>query len=227
MQTFGSSGKTVRIEQSEPLSDKKHAALLVLHGAGGAGSFWFGRFAPMLAQAGIAAYAPHYFDKTGTVRATRETILDGYSFAEWLAAARDAVTYIAGRPGVDPERIGVVGVSLGGYLAMALAVDDRRIRAAVEVSGGMPAEWAKRALRGMPPVLAVHGMEDQVVPAAEAETLGKLLAERDVPHRVELLPGEGHWFSSAAGLRLLGICSDFLEEHLVGAPCHAGTALRS
>lgn len=206
------------MEQSEPSTPDVHPALLVLHGAGGSVEFWFKRFAPALAAAGIGAYAPHYFDKTGTVRATRAEILDGESFAKWLVAAQDALSYIAARPGVDPRRIGVLGVSLGGYLAVTLAVEDRRVRAVVEVSGGMPPEWAVRASGAMPPVLIVHGTEDSVVPVSEAKALASLLADKGVVHRSELLAGEGHWFSPAAVPRLLGACSDFLEVHLVGDP---------
>ncbi len=205
----------ISIEPSEPVTAARHPALLVLHGAGGAVDFWFQRFAPLLAGAGIAAYAPHYFEKTRTSRPTREQITDGRHFPAWLGVLKDAVGYVAGRPGVDPGRIGVLGVSLGGYLAMALAVDDLRVRAAIEVSGGMPPEWAPRVSASMPPVLAVHGLADTVVPVSEAHALDRLLAERGIAHRMELLPGEGHWFSPAAVPRLLAATSSFLTEHLL------------
>ena len=60
----------------------------------------------------VAAYAPHYLQKTRSQRATPEMILDGKHFPQWLEAIRDAVTYIAERPGIDARRIGVLGVSL-------------------------------------------------------------------------------------------------------------------
>ncbi len=203
--------------QSEPAGEKPHAALLLLHGAGGSTGFWFERFAPLLTAAGIAAYAPHYFDRTGTARATREMILDGVHFNRWLTTAGDAVSYVAARPGVDARRIGILGVSLGGYLSMAMAAADRRVRAVAEVSGGMPSEWAPAISTATPPVLIVHGTEDTVVPVSEAYGLERLLTDRGVAHRVELLPGEGHWFTPAAVPRILGALSGFLEEYLVGA----------
>jgi len=47
------------------------------------------RFAPTLTKFGVAAYAPHYLQKTGSQRATAEMILDGKHFPQWLAAIRD------------------------------------------------------------------------------------------------------------------------------------------
>ena len=95
-------------------------------------------------------------------------ILDGKRFPQWLEAIRDAVTYIAERPGVDARRIGVLGVSLGGYLAVALGIEDRRMRAVIELSGGLPLGWEDRVAQGMAPVLILHGAADTVVPVSEA-----------------------------------------------------------
>ena len=106
---------------------------------------------------GVGAYAPHYLQKTGSQRATAEMILDGKHFPEWLGAIRDAVDYVAARPGIDARRIGVLGVSLGGYLAVALGIEDRRMRAVIELSGGLPMGWEDRVAQGMAPVLILHG----------------------------------------------------------------------
>ena len=46
---------------------------------------------------------------------------------------RRTVDYLASRPEVDPDRIGCVGLSVGGYRSALLAAVDERIRAAVAV----------------------------------------------------------------------------------------------
>ena len=46
---------------------------------------------------------------------------------------RRTVDYLQSRPEVDPERIGVVGLSVGGFRSALLAAVDERIRAAVAV----------------------------------------------------------------------------------------------
>ncbi len=154
------------------------------------------------------------FERTGTLRADAATILDGRHFPQWLETARDALTYIASRPEVDARRIAVLGISLGGYLAMAMAVDDPRPAATVEISGGMPEHWAQRVHTGMAPVLLLHGDADPVVPVSEAHRAAELLQAAGVPHQVRIFPGQGHWFSGTAQFELLLTVGQFLTRHL-------------
>jgi carboxymethylenebutenolidase len=214
MNTYESGTSAIRIYEQEVAEAGQHPALLLLHGSGGSVSYWVDRFGPALANFGVAAYAAHYFDKTGTSRATPETILDGRHFNEWLTAIRDALTYIAARPSVDPQRIAVLGISLGAYLALALAVEDARVRAVIELSGGMPGEWEDRINAGMPPVLILHGVEDAIVPVSEARKLQGLLERHKIPHEIVLMPGETHWFSAASQPKLLMTCASFLARYL-------------
>ncbi len=218
MRSYRSGHATVELEQYEPpaspAASQGHPGILILHGSGGAGSYWLDRFAPALAAFGVAAYAPHYLQKTGAQRATPEMILDGKHFPEWLAAIRDGVSYIAERPGIDPRRIGVLGVSLGGYLAVALGIDDRRVRAIIELSGGLPPGWEARISRAMAPVLILHGAADPVVPVSEAYRLEQALKQHGVVCESEVYPQEGHWFSSSAQARLLMKCASFVKQYL-------------
>jgi fermentation-respiration switch protein FrsA (DUF1100 family) len=52
-----------------------------------------------------------------------------------LADLRDAVGFLSSRPEVDPERVGVVGVCLGGGYAVRAAAFDPRVRAVAGVGG--------------------------------------------------------------------------------------------
>ncbi|MDT1064230.1 alpha/beta fold hydrolase [Paracoccus sp. CPCC 101403] len=47
----------------------------------------------------------------------------------------DAITYAQQRPEVDPERIGLIGLSIGGAYAVYTAGVDERVKCAVEVGG--------------------------------------------------------------------------------------------
>ncbi len=217
MGTFRSGSATIHIDQLEPVTPGSDPALLVLHGSGGAASYWMDRFSPMLNQAGLALYAPHYFDKTETHRATTEIILDGRHFVAWLTAVQDALSYVAGRPSVDSSRIGVLGISLGGFLAVALGIEDPRIRSVVELSGGVPLGWEDRLQSNMPPTLILHGAHDNIVPVSEAYKLQTLLEERRVPHEIEIFPKETHWFSGPAQFQLLLHAADFLHRRLFSA----------
>ncbi|HEY4050117.1 MAG TPA: alpha/beta fold hydrolase [Acidobacteriaceae bacterium] len=214
MKTYQSGAVSIAVEQREPKTTDAHPGMLVLHGSMGAGSYWMGRFAPTLTRLGIAAYAPRYLQKTGSLLATSKKILDGKHFPAWLAAVRDAVSYVAERPGIDAQRIGILGFSLGGYLAMALAAEERRIRAVIELSGGLPPGWEDQVSTGMAPVLLLHGTNDTVVPVAEAYRAERVLKERGVVCELEVFPGERHWITGAAQARLLMRCGEFLEKNL-------------
>src|ERR1700688_2567849 len=111
MVSYRSGPVAIEMDQHEPPTAGVHPGILVLHGSGGAGSYWMDRFAPTLMKFGVAAYAPHYLQKTRSQRATAEMILDGKHFADWLGAIRDAVGYVAARPGIDARRVGGLGGS--------------------------------------------------------------------------------------------------------------------
>lgn len=111
-----------------------------------------------------------------------------------LADARAALRAVRERADVDPDRIAVFGVSLGGALGLTLAAQEPEVRCVVSVSafdswrgiagahvpvlGPMlisnhlsPDESIARL--GARPVLLVHGRSDRVVPFA---CVGRLLA---------------------------------------------------
>ncbi len=212
--TFLSGGATIRIQQIEPSGPGPFPAILLLHGAGGNTGFWLQKFAPQLSKLGIACYAVHYFDRTGTTFADAGTILDGHHFPLWLQTVRDSLAYIASRPKIAADRIALLGISLGGFLSLATAATSRNIRAVVEISGGLPPHFAAQATAAFPPTLILHGETDTVVPPTQATELDTLLTRLAVPHQTILFPGEGHWFSAAAQLRILASVAQFLGRYL-------------
>lgn len=59
------------------------------------------------------------------------------SFAEAVRDARRLLDWLESRPEIDPERIGVAGISVGSLMACLLHANDRRISASVlALSGG-------------------------------------------------------------------------------------------
>lgn len=202
---------------------RKRPAVLLLHGSGGNIDFWSSHLSVILEEAGVHFYAPRYFDRTGTQRADMNTLTDGVHVPQWLHTVDDALRFVATRPCVDPSRIVVVGISLGAFLGLALAAqlsaaihpdEAARIRAVVDISGGLVAPFDELATRRFPATLILHGAADTVVSATFADALTTRLTALNVPHRVELLPGEGHWFGPTAWPRLLMAISAFLQPLL-------------
>lgn len=215
MESFTSGGKTIAIDCHEPAGQGPFPAILLLHGSGGNISFWTERVAPYLTTLQVALYAVHYFDGTGTKRADTATILDGVHYPQWLSTIGDALEYVRSRPKVDGHRVALLGISLGAFLALSAGVNTaNRVRAIVEISGGMPELYVPDVAAGYPPTLILHGMADTVVPVSQARALDSLLTTQGVPHRLELLEGQGHWFDGGSQMRILMAMAQFLGRYL-------------
>ena len=191
-------------------------AILLVHGAGGNSSFWLDRIAPFISRLGVALYAVHYFDRTGTERADTATILDGHHVPLWLDTVNDALKAVAELPNINSRRIAMIGISLGAFLALGHATLANRfhVRAIVEISGGLAEPYRSTATAAFPPTLILHGEQDTVVPVAQAHDLDDLLTRLDSPHQMQLFPAEGHWFSPGAQLRILQATALFLGNRL-------------
>ncbi len=225
--TFPVSGVSIRLQAEELAAHspegQRRPAILLLHGSGGHVESWTQRLAPLLRAAGIGLYAPHYFDRTNTTRADLGMLTDGSHVPRWLDTVDAALAFVASRPSVDSGRIVLAGISLGGFLSLALAARlsstsniaaQRRIRAVIDISGGLVPPYEEMATAALPPTLILHGAADNIVPVAMAHRLDALLTQLRVAHRTEIFADEGHWFSAAAQPQLLSAVSNFLEANL-------------
>jgi carboxymethylenebutenolidase len=215
--SFQSGGKDIRLDCFLPAANElRFPAVIGLHGSGG-GHASMAAPASLLAEQGFAVYVLHYFDRTGT------TEIDGLQtifrhFPAWMKTLWDAVSFVARRPQVDPERIGLLGFSLGAYLALSASAIDSRIQAVVEFFGGMPKEM-RFFTRRLCPVLILHGEQDKTVPVEEAYHLQQILEKKQIAYEMQIYPGVGHGFSGEvwrdADLRTL----NFLRKYLVDKNC--------
>jgi dipeptidyl aminopeptidase/acylaminoacyl peptidase len=217
LDTFQSQQHPVRLESSRLKGRSALApAIFFLPGAAGlmAGDRRADLFRRSVCAAGFTAFIVHYFDRTHTRYATYHEIIK--SADGWVTAVADAITFAEGALGIDPEKIAVVGHSLGGFLAMAHAATDPRVRAAVVMSGGID-PFTKRKVKRLPATLVIHGEEDQRVPIAQARELEAVLRATGAPVKTMILPGEGHRFSLQATTEALRGAIEFCTDQFAGA----------
>ncbi|KAA2236933.1 prolyl oligopeptidase family serine peptidase [Salinarimonas soli] len=214
MSRFQSGGRAITVEwfaaEGAPASAP---AVLMLHGADGLGQRGdqYRAGARALAAGGYHVGLVHYFDRTVSRWASLPAIFQ--NFPAWMETLRDALTFAAGQPGVDPARLGVVGISLGAALSLATAAEDTRIKALVDYFGPVPEGSLQGATR-LPPTLVLHGASDPIVPVSNARALEAFLERNAVPHEVKIYPGEGHGFGRAAQGDADARVAAFLDRHL-------------
>jgi carboxymethylenebutenolidase len=208
---FESGNKPILLDAYLPDSGEKHSAVLALYGSGG-GISGMSEPAIMLAEQGFAVFVLHYFDRTGTTQVTdKQTIFR--NFPAWGKTVWDAISHIEKQPQVDATNIGLLGFSLGAYLALSVASVDPRVKAVVEFFGGLPKEM-KLFMRRLCPVLILHGEADSTVAVQEAYDLQSLLEKKGIPYEIKIYPGVGHSLDTTtwrdSGLRSLR----FLQKYL-------------
>jgi fermentation-respiration switch protein FrsA (DUF1100 family) len=176
------------------------AHVLFAHGNGGNVTYWAEEYAA-LHKLGAAVFA---FDYRGYGRSAGAPNEAGV-----LADARGARAWLAKRAGIAERDLVVLGVSLGGGVAVDLAAADGARGlilqntfsslpdAAAVHYPWVPVRWLMRSrfdsaakiARYHGPLLQTHGDRDDIVPLA----LGKrLFAAANEPKRFVLVPGGGH-----------------------------------
>ncbi len=147
------------------------------------------RIGARLVDEGYVVLIPDYFGPGRRLPCVVRAITDlrrgaGPAF-DRLASGQD---FLAGRAGVDPRRIGVVGFCLGGGFALLWAA--RSDAAAVATFyGGVPTDVD--ALRGLPPCVAGYGAKDRVF-GPQAKRLRDHLVTLGVAHDLRVYPQAGH-----------------------------------
>jgi len=214
---------------------KKNPALVWIHGSGSDQNFlgWhpgsyrmYYSLCQYLAQQGYVILTPDYRGSSGFSRdwSTGVHMAIGVGDTADVAAGAD---YLKTLDYVDPNRIGVFGLSYGGFLTLqAMTVDPKLWRAGVDVAGVV--DWATYGAGyttprlGTPvqnpeiykvsapilhmdklerPLLVLHGTNDRNVSFADSLRLFDVLIKLGKPFESQIYPGEIHFFRRDIVLR--------------------------
>ncbi len=131
----------------------RHPAALFLHGAGGSMNDFF--------------VSAALFANAGGVGLSIQQPNDATTWAPLVENARRALDVLQAQPNVDPNRLGVVGMSLGAETAAIVAgVDPRpRVFGLMSCRGGPVVTRYLRYARG--DFYLQNGLHDEVVPRAQ------------------------------------------------------------
>lgn len=190
------SGQPVEVYACAPDSKQPLPAMILIHGAEvhGAGYHNMEQVCEDLAAQGYyAEMIEYYAPGEEVVPGEREKVRQ--SFVGWVKKLHEGLDALGKNPAVDPKRIGVMGYSLGGMLALSLGARySDRVAAVVDYYGPVPPSVKENAAT-MPPTLIIHGGKDRLVLAKESRELDQILTSAGRPHQLKLYPDADHAFN--------------------------------
>ena len=173
-----------------------------------------------LAEAGFVALVLDYYASVPESAGTADWM---EVWPRWQDALRESVTLLEHDPAVSEGRIGLLGFSLGGFLAVSTAGSIPEVEAVVEFFGGAIDEQSLESqLRGFPPLLIIHGENDESVPVSKAYELRDGMLEQGGEVEMTIYPGAPHgfnapwapWYNDSLATDSFQKTVDFLQRRL-------------
>jgi dipeptidyl aminopeptidase/acylaminoacyl peptidase len=201
--TFSSHGRSISAAVYSPRGAM--ATIIVLEGASPAEVSNGLTEAQFFAAHGYRVVVPDYIGAASSAEPTAANL------RRWAQVVDDMLT--------DPRlprsrKIGLAGQSLGASVALVAAANNARLSAVVEWSGFLPNEFFAQVLN-WPPLLILHGEQDEEVPVVNARQLVRLCKLKDIDCEAPVYAGEGHVFSASAvessNLRALNFFRTYLR----------------
>lgn len=194
---FMSLGKSVAAELFAPSASTKTGMVIVLYGTEGLMDGQDGAWgttirdhAASLAAAGMAAMIPDYFSATGTLPGKSAHRSISQHVETWRKVASDSIRHSTTLSFVDASRIGLLGFSLGGHLALRL-----RGEAQVVVEYFAPLLDGIGTSNALKHIQIHQGDNDRAVPLdRNAKRIKEQLDREETPTELLTYPGANHGF---------------------------------
>jgi len=169
--TFTSNGWRIaaHLYAPEGKAAGKRPAIIVGHPASGVKEQTAGLYAQQLADQGFVTLA---FD-TATQGESEGSPRGVEDASRRIEEFKEAVSFLAQRAEVDPDRIGILGICASGGYVVAGAATDHRIKAVATVSGVDLGTWYRVGPDGKQDPSVFQGMLDMAATARAAEARGE------------------------------------------------------
>ena len=176
-----------------PSAAGPHPGVILLPGSAGWHSE-YAQFARSLADSGFVTLIVDYLKESGREPSPRKQLR---MWPQWQTTVRNAIIYLQASPLVAGRPIGLVGYSLGAYLAVSVGSMSPGVKAVVDFfgGGGGGSEPLDKEVRRLPPLLILHGEVDSIVPASVAYSLRDAVIAHGGQVQMHLYPGADHAFN--------------------------------
>lgn len=177
--TFISEGNTYKVTIYPALTvGKKYPVVLLLHGNFGLVSPYGDQirsFAKDLADQGYLTAVPQYYQDD------EPHLTDTNPKVQILV---DAISAVTNRPDADPNRIGLIGFSLGAATAMTFVASHPpgKVKALADFFGFIT-PTIEGGISNFPPTIIFHNKHDKIVPIQHSEDLSSLLSSAKIEHQ--------------------------------------------
>jgi dienelactone hydrolase len=205
----------------KPQTDGTFPAIIILYGSSG----WRPQYisvAKELADSGFVVLVLDYYAETG--KDTGQADIES-KWPQWQAMIRSAVTFLQEDSSSFKQPVGLIGYSLGAFLAVSTASSIPEIRAVVDYFGGGNSEKdsLESEVRNFPPLLILHGEDDTVVPVLRAYSLRDAVITQGGEVEMKIYPNEQHafnatwspYYSESAAFDSFQRTVDFLRRRLM------------
>jgi carboxymethylenebutenolidase len=183
-----------------PTGAGPHGAVIVVHE-------WWGLNdrtrddADRMAFRGYVALAVDlYRGKATTSPDVAHELMRGLPEDRALGDLEAAFAWLSARPDVNPNHIAVAGWCMGGGFALALAVDQPKLRAAV-VNYGRLVSAPDKVAKIHAAFLGNYAGQDQGIPPADVQAFQKQLQITDSDVDIKIYPSGAHAFMNPANLK--------------------------
>jgi carboxymethylenebutenolidase len=183
-----------------PTGSSRHPAVIVVHE-------WWGlndRTRDDADRFAIHGYVTLAIDlyrgKSTTSPDVAHELMRGLPEDRALSDLESAFSWLSQRPDVDPGRVGVVGWCMGGGYALALAVDQPKLRAAV-VNYGRLVTATDKVAKIRAAFLGNFAGQDQGISPADVQTFQKQLLHTNSDVDVKIYGPNGHAFMNPSNLQ--------------------------
>jgi len=211
---FFSDGVAIDEFHCAPKSEGKHPVVMLLHGCA-PNRFGAGEFKQMcvgLAARGYYAMFIEYYGPDGAPNCRDLAITPSLSLAPetpipddvWMRELMSARRSLANNPKADANRLGLIGFSFGGTLAViTAALNPDVVSAIVDYYGfsNTRVEDAVGRLSNFPPTLILQGDSDSRAHVIDSIHLHNVVAKLQKASEIRVYPGVEHGFNfrEAAG----------------------------